>query len=121
MIKDYKFTEAMVNLVDEDDYSKICNISLEINDEEYIKEAKKICDDKGNYYADGWMIEFTIDNNEKVITNHELFYIGDNGREFITNLEDNETNNKLIKESDIFLLEQIKEYLNNPIEWCRDM
>ena len=108
MIKNYKLINGYVNLDTGAEDEKICNIEIEIDDEEIKAKIKNIIVADGVYYKDGWMIETVINEDGNTITGwHELFYIGENGREPILILEGEEGNENLIKTVDEFLLNEL--------------
>lgn len=108
MIKEYKLISAFVNLDCGLGDEKICNIDLRINDEEIFSKIKGIVDADGVYYEDGWMIETVVNEDANIVTGlHELFYIGDNGRQSILLIEEHSENKEFINKVDGFLIKEL--------------
>lgn len=114
MIKEYELIRAFVNLDCGLGDEKICNIDLKISDEEIIPKAKDIIDSDGVYYEDGWMIETVVNEDANIVIGlHELFYVGDNGRQQILLIENYPKSKEFLNKIDEFLLNELdyKEFL----------
>jgi len=113
MIEKYNFCRAFVNA----DFGGelMCFIELDIQDIEDVKIAETLCnfdkeeDDDGlKHYKDGWLIEVNTDEDAThTMGGYNLYFVNDDGWQFIRELTVEDGDGKFIAELEEYLLNEL--------------